>query len=246
MTNEASTISLATSSQLISYGQVGDHGLEGHNPGAHVKNFVLRLARRQQPEYTIRSPGHKLGLLFVVNVAKVAVDEVSGTRVIVNTDPGLEDAGISLPAQVSRFVGDLVLLVALEQVVPGVRGSTVLKPWFIEMMNGYLWTHLRDGWGGDCHTVVGRDTPCRRPLTRNRALGASGGGTRSSLVRARGTGRARTTWWTEESGRARAVVERDATVGGVEVARTGDAGAGEDGRFPRGGRIEARATPRCA
>ena len=112
MTNEASTISLATSSQLISYGQVGDHGFEGHNPGAHVKNFVLRLARRQQPEYTIRSPGHKLGLLFVVNVAKVAVDEVSGTRVIVNTDPGLEDAGISIPTQVPRFVGDLVLLVA--------------------------------------------------------------------------------------------------------------------------------------
>ena len=31
MTNEASTISLATSSQPISYGQVGDHGLEGHS-----------------------------------------------------------------------------------------------------------------------------------------------------------------------------------------------------------------------
>ena len=61
------------------------------------------------------------GLLFVVNVAKVAVDEVSGTRVIVNTDPGLEDAGISIPTQVPRFVGDLVLLVALEQVVPRVR-----------------------------------------------------------------------------------------------------------------------------
>ena len=96
-------------------------GLEGHNPGAHVKTFVLRLARRQQPEYTIRSPGHKLGLLLVVNVAKVVVDEVSGTQVIVNTDPGLEDVGISRPAQVSRFVGDLVLLVSLEQVVPRVR-----------------------------------------------------------------------------------------------------------------------------
>ena len=78
MTNEASTISLATSSQLISYGQVGDHGLEGHNPGAHVKNFVLRLARQQQPEYAIRPLGHKFGLLFVVDVTK-------GTRVPVTT-----------------------------------------------------------------------------------------------------------------------------------------------------------------
>ena len=92
MTNEASTISLATSSQLIRYGQVGDNGLEGHNPrvlclnpGAHVKNFVLRLARRQQPEYAIRPLGHKFGLLFVVDVTKVAVDEVSGTRVPVTT-----------------------------------------------------------------------------------------------------------------------------------------------------------------
>jgi len=87
MTNEASTISLATSSQLIRYGQVGDNGLEGHNPrvlclnpGAHVKNFVLRLARRQQPEYAIRPLGHKFGLLFVVDVTKGARVPVTTVR----------------------------------------------------------------------------------------------------------------------------------------------------------------------
>ena len=59
-----------------------------------------------------------------------------------------------------------------------------------------------------------------------------------------GTGRARSSCGAEEAGRTSAVVDRDATVGSVEVEGTGDAGAGE-GRFPRGGRVEAGATPRC-
>jgi hypothetical protein len=156
------------------------------------------------------------------------------TVMVIDADPHLIEMGLHQGSEASGLEdGRSGFLVSVSELLHGKVEFTVGKlegtPCGLELRETvHVPRHLHlpcpiDG--GNHYAVIRRDTLCRRPLTRIRALGASGGGTRPRFESTRGTGRARTTWWTEESGRARAVVERDATVRGVEVARTGDAGA---------------------
>jgi hypothetical protein len=73
--------------KLGARGEVGDHCLEVSDFGAQVQNFVLCLARDNQPKYIIWAPGLKNILFLVVDIAKVAVNKVSGARVSLHAHP---------------------------------------------------------------------------------------------------------------------------------------------------------------
>ena len=124
-------------------GQVGNHGLEGNHLGPQVEDFVLRLACGQQLEHGVGAPRHEPGLLLVIDVAKVAVDEVGGARVPMYAHPGLKRTGnCPLPAQAPVFVGYGSIPIALEEVVPRERRLAALKLRLIKVEHGRLRAHL--------------------------------------------------------------------------------------------------------